>query len=97
MDLLSKLAKVADAWVEAQQRTDPGVSLKTLGSRAIGNSKVFDRKGMNVDTLERLARWLGDPANWPLALVPTESCLYLGELGVKVPPQGWMMNAAAAA
>jgi hypothetical protein len=94
MDLLPKLRRVADAWVAAHQRTDDSISLKTLGVRAADNSKLFDRPDMTTTTFSRVAIWLGDPANWPAALVPSDVCQTLCELGVFVPAGHWMPEAA---
>lgn len=87
MNLLDRLRAVADRWVEMHQRTDPAVSLKTLGVRAANNSKLFDRPGMSVATFEATVRWLGDPTNWPLALIPADAVASLGTLGIMVPVQ----------
>lgn len=90
MNLLPRLRTVADRWVEMHQRTDPSVSLKTLGVRCANNSKLFDRPGMAVATFESTAIWLGDPANWPAALVPDDAAQALCDLGVLVPLQHWL-------
>lgn len=95
MNLLSKLRAVADLWVVVNQRTAPSVSLKTLGAR-LGNSKLWDRPQMNVATYERVLLWLGDPANWPAAMVPEEACRTLRDLGVAVPAQHWLKLPVAA-
>lgn len=97
MDLLSKLRRVADAWVDAHRRTDDSISLKTLGVRAVGNSKLFERndgKRMSMETFSAVAIWLGEPTNWPAALVPSEACQLLCDLGVFVPAGHWLPEAA---
>jgi len=90
MNLLNRLRSVADRWVEMHRRTDASVSLKTLGVRCANNSKLFDRPGMAVATFEATAIWLGDPANWPLALVPNDAAQALCDLGVLVPLVNWI-------
>lgn len=85
MNMISRLRLVADRWVEMNRRTDPAVSLKTLGARAANNSKLFDRPGMAVATFEAMVHWLGDPANWPAALIPADAVASLGTLGILVP------------
>lgn len=85
MNLLDRLRTVADRWVEMNRRTDAAVSLKTLGVRAANNSKLFDRPGMAVATFEATVHWLGDPANWPAALIPADAAASLGTLGIMVP------------
>jgi hypothetical protein len=94
MDLLPKLRRVADVWVAAHRRTDDSISLKTLGVRSVANSKLFERKGMSVETFSTVAIWLGQPENWPAAMVPLEACQTLCQLGVLVPAGHWMPEAA---
>lgn len=94
MNLLPRLRAVADAWVERHRLTDPNVSLKTLGVRAADNSSLFERRGMKVETFERVALWLGDPFNWPAALVPEDQAQALHEIGVDVPAAHWVREAA---
>ena len=84
MNLLEKLEAVANAWVVAWQRTIPDASLKTLGVRAMNNSKLFERNDMLTATYERVLGFLSDPANWPLALVPADAVAALDALGVVV-------------
>jgi hypothetical protein len=63
----------------------------------VNNSKLFERnggRGMSVDTFSLVAIWLGDPTNWPAALVPTPVCQTLCELGVFVPAGHWLPEAA---
>jgi hypothetical protein len=99
MDLMSKLRLVADAWVNAHRRTDDTVSLKTLGTRAVANSKLFERKDgerMSVETFTRLTLWLGDPPNWPAALVPHDAWAALADLGVAVPTDARLPASMAA-
>jgi hypothetical protein len=97
MNLLNRLRSVADRWVEMNRRTDPSVSLKTLGVRCANNSKLFDRPGMAVATFEATAIWLGDPQNWPLALVPSDTAQALADLGVFVPLTAWIEHDQVAA
>lgn len=85
MNLLPKLRQVADLWVAAHQRTDGSVSLKTLGVRAVANSKLFERPGMSVSTFETVAYWLAKPANWPAGLMPPEAGLILTDWDIHVP------------
>lgn len=85
MNLLPKLRQVADLWVATHQRTDPGVSVKTLGVRAVANSKLFERNGMSVSTFETVAYWLAKPANWPAGVMPPEAALILADWDIFVP------------
>lgn len=96
MNLLDKLGSVAAAWVDMHRRTDTRVTLRTLGFRASANSKLFDRKGMNVETYERVLVYLGEPSNWPAALVPADAAATLEFLGVTVPVQNRVGGALAA-
>ena len=96
MDLLPKLRLIADAWVAAHQRGGAAVTLKTLGVRAVANSKLFERRGMSVETFEAVLLWLGKPENWPGGLVPASACEALCALGVFVPIGHWMPETLAA-
>ena len=81
MDLLPKLRTLADVWVTAHHRTDPSVSLKTLGVRSVANAKLFDRPAMVVPTFERVVQYLAEPANWPAAVIPCDAEALLKSLG----------------
>jgi hypothetical protein len=83
MDFLPKLRAVADRWVAAWNLTDPSISLRTLGSRVVDNSKLFDRDGMNVDTFERVAGYLAQPRSWPLAVIPDDAAETLASIRVE--------------
>lgn len=96
MNLLSKLELVCAAWVAACQRSDARVSLKTLGVRATGNSKLFDRRDMMTGTYESVLSFLGNPANWPLALVPADAADMLASLGLSIPDENRVQLDAAA-
>jgi hypothetical protein len=85
MDLLPKLRAVADVWVAVGRRTDEAVSLKTLGVRAVANSKLFERPGMSVATFEAVSLWLADPVNWPAGVIPREGAAALEALGFSRP------------
>ncbi len=84
MKTMKRLRQVADLWVSAHVRTQPDVSLKTLGVRSVDNSKLFERPGMRVDTFDRVVAWLSVPAAWPLALVPADAAVILRSLGADV-------------
>lgn len=69
-DLKSRLIRSAESWAAAH---DCGLS--RIGKRVAGDANFFARlestdATCNVTTLERFARFLGDPANWPEAAVP---------------------------
>ena len=71
IDLKTRLATAAIAWCIAQ--TGPGeevVPLSRLSKRVMDDGKFFDnlasmRRGPSTDTLEKFARYLADPVNWP--------------------------------
>lgn len=94
MNLLPKLRQVADLWVTAHQRTDEAVSLKTLGVRAVANSKLFERPGMGVSTFELVAYWLAKPANWPAGVIPADAAAILAAWDIFVPADGQSALAA---
>lgn len=82
MNLIEHLQAAADAWCSACER-----SLSRLATMVVNDGKFFDRisaPGGNVTTatLERFARYLHDPANWPDGLVPEEACQLAHRVGV---------------
>lgn len=87
---------MATAWVAAHQRSDAAVSLKTLGVRVAGNSKLFDRSEMMVGTYERVLSFLAEPSNWPLAMVPADVAAVLGGFGYAIPGESVVQLDAAA-
>ena len=83
MELLPKLRQLAGIWVDYHGRTDGGISLRTLGVRAVRNAKLFDRTEMTVGTYERVVAYLADAKNWPLATIPVDAKEILDQLPVE--------------
>lgn len=96
MNLPDLLDSLAASWLEMSQRTDPDVSLKTLGVRVSDNSKLFERADMKVGTYMKVLEYLADPANWPAAMVPPVACAILSQLGRPVPRANRMPALVAA-
>jgi len=69
MNLMSDLHWLSKRWVEEHGRRNPAISLKTLGSRTVGDAKLFPRlacgRPIAVPTLERVIKYLADEASWP--------------------------------
>ncbi|MBX7496788.1 hypothetical protein K3172_13055 [Qipengyuania sp. 6B39] len=79
IDLKTRLAEAAQIWCTAHAAAEgKEVPLSRL-SKAIGyDGKFFDtlptmRRGPSTDTLEKFARFLADPANWPDGTVAEEA------------------------
>ena len=82
-DLISALIAVATQWGDAHG----DAPLSRLAKRVAGDARFFDRVAQpatscRVDTLERFARYLHEPANWPEGLVPVEACELAHRVGV---------------
>lgn len=70
LTLIDRLRTCAALWADANDR-----SLGALASVVMNHGSFFDRfesadVSTTTTTLERFARFLGDPANWPEAAVP---------------------------
>lgn len=87
--LVDALMTCANLWCAAHQ-PEPA-PLARLGRLAVGDGGFFTRlptqsKGATTDTLERFARFLLDPANWPVGRggVPQEAREFAHRLGVSL-------------
>jgi len=83
-DLKSRLIAAAQFWAGAH---DPEAPLSRLGKRVAGDANFFARieapdATLQVATLERFARFLGDAGNWPDGAVPDEVCDFVHVTGV---------------
>lgn len=82
LPLVDRLQLVAAQWAAAHE---PAASLSRLGKAAVGDGAFFDRlgeRGPTTSTLERFARFLADPANWPGGTVPEEAAAFAHVTGV---------------
>ena len=83
--LVERLQRSADLWSEAS-----GSSLSQLGRSAVNDSTFFSRlespRGPTTATLEKFARFLLDPANWPDAKVPREVVAFGHVTGITPDP-----------
>lgn len=79
--LIDRLRIAAALWADANDAT-----LARLGRGAINDSSYFTRsepaQGPTTGTLEKFARFLGDPGNWPDGVVPGEVCAFVHIVGV---------------
>ena len=85
-DLKSRLIRSAEVWSAAHD-----CALSRIGKRVAGDANFFARlespeASCNVATLERFARFLGDPANWPEAAVPDAVREFAHVVGVTPDP-----------
>lgn len=100
MDLKSRLIAAADAWAAAWAAAEGAeVPPTRLAKLVMDDGKFFvrlgeARKGPSTDTLEKFARFLVDPANWPadadgLARIPEAAALFGHVVGVRAesPPE----------
>lgn len=92
MDLKTRLAETADAWCAAWGRAEQApVPLSRLSKRVMDDGKFFEnlsdmRRGPSTDTLEKFARFLADPANWPEGAVAEEARALAHVVGVSLIP-----------
>ncbi|MGX7926486.1 hypothetical protein ACWPMX_07920 [Tsuneonella sp. HG094] len=80
LSLTDRLRMCADLYAAT-----PEGSLSRLGKRAINDGAFFDRigdRGPTTATLEKLAAFLADPANWPEGEVPQEAIELAHVVGV---------------
>lgn len=84
--LLDRLLAAATAWSEANDRT-----IGALASIVVNHGSFFDRlespgASTTTATLEKFARFLGDPAQWPDGAVPDVVAGFVHAVGVS--PEG---------
>lgn len=88
LDLKSRLALAAEAWARAHaDEAGEPAPLSRLSKPLAGDGKFFDnlpamRRGPSTDTLEKFARFLADPANWPDGKVAAEAAALAHVVGV---------------
>lgn len=91
IDLKTRLASAANAWCRACSiEAGDCVPLSRLSKPIMGDGKFFDglqdmRRGPSTDTLEKFARFLADPANWPDGVVAEEAKAFAHVVGVSAP------------
>lgn len=79
MDLKTRLADAARQWCLATSLAEEApVPLSRLSKRVMDDGKFFDNlsempRGPSTDTLEKFARFLADPGNWPEGAVAEEA------------------------
>lgn len=82
LGLSDRLKQCATLWAEAHDAT-----LARLGRAAINDSSFFTREdrpqGVTTGTLERFARFLGEPGNWPDGVVPEAVLAFVHVVGVR--------------
>lgn len=78
-DLKSRLIACAEIWCQAH-----GAPLTRLAKLVTSDARRLDRvadgNGLNVDTLEKFARYLIDPANWPEGVAVPEAVAAFGQV-----------------
>lgn len=83
--LIDRLSAASDAWARANDS-----HIARLGRLVVNDTSFFaglpDRvKGPSTDTLEKFARFLADPANWPEGRVAAEAVAFAHVVGVSAP------------
>jgi len=88
IDLKTRLSMCADVWctAHADDGGDPA-PLSRLSKRVMDDGKFFEnlgtmRRGPSTDTLEKFARYLIDPVNWPEGKVAQEAVELAHVVGV---------------
>lgn len=98
------LRTIADCY-EAEVARRGGRSLSRVATIVLSSGTFFERlrhgKTFTVTSLEKMAAWLRDPANWPDAVIPADAALALTSIG-RPPltadmPQTWRTNSASVA
>lgn len=88
IDLKTRLASAAHAWGHSCTAAEgEPVPLSRLSKRVMDDGKFFEnlasmRRGPSTDTLEKFARFLADPANWPDGAVAEEAKALAHVVGV---------------
>jgi hypothetical protein len=92
LDLKSRLLACAERWAAAHGRDGEPAPLSRLGKAVAGDANFFERiaggGGVNVSTLEKFARFLADPANWPGGVVPDDARAFAHVTGVSAEGAG---------
>lgn len=83
--LTDRLRAAAGQWVSANE-----ASLARLGRLVVNDGAFFTKldtmpRGPSTDTLEKFARFLADPANWPDGAVAEEARALAHVVGVSLP------------
>ena len=80
--LVDRLRACSELWVQSA----PARSLPRLGRLVMNDGGFFTRiettPTTTTATLERFARFLADPANWPDEAVPDEVCAFAHVVGI---------------
>lgn len=80
------LLHCGELWCASHAEDGDPAPLSRLSKRAVGDGGFFtrmaDQKGVSTYTLERFARYLRDPANWPGGDVPADVCELAHRVGV---------------
>lgn len=82
LPLVDRLRQVSQLWAEAHE-----ASLARLGKVVVNDGGFFTRletqvQGTTTATLEKFARFLGDPGNWPEGVVPQEAIDLAHRVGI---------------
>ena len=82
LPLVDRLRQVAQLWADAHE-----ASLARLGKSVVNDGGFFTRlvtqvQGTSTATLEKFARFLGDPGNWPEGDVPQEAIDLAHRVGI---------------
>lgn len=85
LTLTERLVAASDCWATSQDAT-----LARLGKAVVNDTAFFTnlarmRRGPSTDTLEKFARFLADPANWPDGSVADEAKALAHVTGVIAP------------
>lgn len=85
LTLTERLLSASDCWTQAHDAT-----LARLGKIVANDTAFFTnlakmRRGPSTDTLEKFARFLADPANWPEGEVADEAKALAHVVGVSAP------------
>lgn len=92
IDLKTRLSLAADAWcvAHADEEGSPAPASRLARAAGYDDGDFFERlpntrRGPSTNTLERFARFLADPVNWPEGKVADEAKGLAHVVGVTAP------------
>lgn len=80
-----RLLQLARIWSDRTGRSHGALSAMVMNHGGALERLRDPAKSVTDGTLERFARWMGDPANWPEGAVPREALEFAHVTGVALP------------
>ncbi|MGX7896867.1 hypothetical protein [Tsuneonella sp. HG222] len=80
--LTERLKSCADLWAAAHESTTARLGRVVVNDTSFFSGLDARVKGPSIDTLEKFARYLAEPANWPDGQVPDDAVQFAHVCGV---------------